>query len=105
MFKTPIGRLRLAGMIEAVSFLALLFIAMPMKYIGGDPSWVRACGMAHGLLFLIFCFVLLDLSSNGVLTRRQGAVAFVASLIPFGPFLIDRRLKALEAEAASIAAD
>lgn len=101
MFKTPIGRLRLAGMIEAVSFLALLFIAMPKKYLGGDPSWVRAFGMAHGLLFLIFCVVLMDLSSNGVLNRRQGAMAFVASLIPFGPFLIDRRLKAIEGEASA----
>lgn len=97
MLKTPIGRLRLAGMIEGLSFLALVFIAMPKKYVFGDPSWVRVCGSAHGVLFLIFCAVLIHLSFTDSLTRRQAAMAFVASLVPFGPFLIDRRLRAIEA--------
>jgi integral membrane protein len=105
MFQTPIGRLRLAGMLEGLSFLGLLFVAMPKKYLFGDPSWVRACGMAHGLLFLVFCAVLMDLSSNESLTRRQTAMAFVAALIPFGPFLIDRRLRAIDAEASSVGVD
>jgi integral membrane protein len=105
MFKTPIGRLRLAGMIEGLSFLALVFIAMPKKYLFDDPSWVRAVGMAHGLLFLVFCAVLLELFSSESLTRRQAVMAFVASLVPFGPFLIDRRLKAIEAQLPLAGAD
>jgi len=105
MFKTPIGRLRLAGMIEGLSFLALVFLAMPKKYLFGDPSWVRAVGMAHGLLFLVFCAVLLDLWSREIVSRRQAGMAFVAALLPFGPFLIDRRLKAIESEPPPAGAD
>ena len=105
MFKTPIGRLRLAGMIEGLSFLALVFIAMPKKYLFGDPSWVRAVGMAHGLLFLVFCAVLIDLLSRELLSRRQAGMAFAAALLPFGPFLIDRRLKAIESDPPRAGAD
>ena len=54
MLKTSVGRLRLSGMIEGLSFLVLTMAAMPMKYIYGDPSWVKVVGQAHGLLWIIF---------------------------------------------------
>jgi integral membrane protein len=96
MLSSPIGRLRLLGMVEGLSFLVLLFVAMPIKYIGGDPTWVRHVGMIHGLLFVAFCFTLFDAKSSERWTIRQALVPFVAALVPFGPFIIDRRLKSGE---------
>ena len=96
MLRTPIGRLRLTGMVEGLSFLILLFVAMPKKYIGGDPSWVSSVGMVHGVLFVVFCWMLLSVWSNEEWSLKQLALPFVASLIPFGPFLIDGRLKRLD---------
>ena len=96
MLSTPIGRLRLTGMIEGLSFIVLVFIAMPIKYIGGDPTWVRHVGMAHGLLYVAFCFTLYDAWSHEKWTFRQALVPFVAALLPFGPFIIDRRLRSGE---------
>ena len=93
MLQTPIGRLRLIGMIEGVSYILLLFIAMPLKYVWGDPSWGSHIGMAHGLLFVAFGFALLDAWQSQKWSIRQAMVPFIASLVPFGPFLIDRRLK------------
>ena len=93
MLTTPVGRLRLMGMTEGLSFLVLVFVAMPRKYIWGDPTWVSQVGMLHGLLFVAFCFTLYDAKSNEGWSLKQVLVPFVASLIPFGPFVIDRRLK------------
>ena len=93
MLKTPIGRLRLAGLIEGLSFLILLFIAMPKKYIYGDPSWVKAVGQAHGLLWILFCITLADAKSSKGWTFKPALIPFIASMLPFGPFVVDRKLK------------
>ncbi len=94
MLNTPIGRLRAIGMIEGVSFLILLFIAMPLKYIAKEPLAVRVVGMAHGILFLLFCLALLIVMLEHRWSMRKAAGPFLASLVPFGPFIIDKKLRA-----------
>jgi integral membrane protein len=54
---------------------------------------VSQVGLAHGLLFVVFCFALFDARNKEGWTIRQVLVPFVASLLPFGPFVIDGRLK------------
>ena len=93
MLTQPIGRLRLVGMLEGLSFLVLLFIAMPLKYIWNDPAWVPPVGQIHGFLFVLFGFTLYDAMKHQQWTIRQAMVPFLAALIPFGPFIVDRRLK------------
>jgi integral membrane protein len=93
MLKTPVGRLRFIAICEAVSFLVLLFIAMPMKYYGGIAEAVRWVGMLHGILFLLFCVALFLAAQSARWPLLKTAVVFVAALLPFGPFLIDRRLR------------
>ena len=98
MLHTPIGRLRLIGMTEGVSYLLLLFIAMPLKYVWGDPTWVRHIGMAHGVLFVGLCASILEVLLKEGWSIKRCLVPFVASLLPFGPFVIDGRLKAAQME-------
>ena len=93
MLKTSVGRLRLSGMIEGLSFLVLTMAAMPMTYIYGDPSWVKVVGQAHGLLWIVFVFTLIDAKSDKGWTIKQALVPFIASMLPFGPFLVDRKIK------------
>ncbi|MGH7930087.1 MAG: DUF3817 domain-containing protein [Candidatus Binatia bacterium] len=93
MLRTPVGRLRALGMVEAVSFLLLLSVAMPLKYFAGLPVAVKIAGWLHGLLFLAFCMVLLQTQQTQKWPMRWTAVVLVAALLPFGPFIIDRRLK------------
>jgi integral membrane protein len=52
-----IGRLRLTGILEGLSFIILLAIAMPLKYLGGKPQMVSIVGMAHGILFVLYIFL------------------------------------------------
>ena len=93
MLRTPVGRLRALGMVEAVSFLLLLSVAMPLKYFAGLPLAVKIAGWLHGLLFLAFFMVLLQTQQTQNWPLRWTAVVLIAALLPFGPFIIDRRLK------------
>jgi len=93
MLTTTVGRLRAAGMVEAVSFLLLLGVAMPLKYFAGMPLAVTIAGWIHGLLFLAFGMCLLVAHGERHWPMRWTATIFVAALLPFGPFVIDPRLK------------
>ena len=57
--KSPVPLLRRVAIIEGISFLVLLGIAMPLKYFANMPMPVKVVGWAHGVLFLIFCAALL----------------------------------------------
>jgi integral membrane protein len=59
MWKSSIGLLRGIGIIEGISYLVLLFIAMPLKYFADLPIFVQIFGMAHGILFVLFVLTLL----------------------------------------------
>jgi len=93
MLQTPIGRLRLIAILEGISFLILLGIAMPLKYVAGQPEAVKIVGWAHGILFMIFCVALAIAFRAARWPVRRAAIVFVAALVPFGPFVIDGRLK------------
>lgn len=93
MLTTAVGRLRAVGMVEAVSFLLLLGVAMPLKYFAGMPLAVKIAGWIHGLLFIAFAVCLLVAQGERRWPMRWAAMVFVAALLPFGPFVIDRRLK------------
>ena len=98
MLKSPIGRLRLIGMLEGASFILLLGVAMPLKYLAGKPEAVSVVGMAHGILFTLFCLALLQAMNAHDWSIRKALRPFLAALLPFGPFLIDRELRAEEAK-------
>lgn len=83
-------QLRLVGLLEGTSFLVLLFVAMPLKYAAGLPIAVQITG-GHGLLFLVFLLALARTASERRWPRRRVLDALVASILPFGTFVIDRR--------------
>ncbi|MCD8478608.1 MAG: DUF3817 domain-containing protein [Sulfurospirillum sp.] len=93
MVSTPIGRLRMISIIEGLSFLGLLGIAMPMKYLMGDPTLVRYFGMAHGLLFIFFIASLFESSQRYTWSMKFSLFCFACSLVPFAPFWLELKLK------------
>ncbi|MEO8770672.1 MAG: DUF3817 domain-containing protein [Ferruginibacter sp.] len=78
---------------EGISFLVLLCIAMPLKYFADMPMAVKIVGYMHGFLFI--GFVLLAWETKNKLNKGFGwfGLAFLASLLPFGTFVLDRELK------------
>ena len=93
--------LRRAGLLEACSFLILVGVAMPLKYLAGQPGAVKMFGWIHGLLFIVFCGALLRTIVVARWPFSRAALIFVAALLPFGPFVVDRRMKGYAAEFAA----
>lgn len=84
---------RYTAISEGISYLLLLFIAMPLKYGADHPEAVRVVGMLHGILFIVLGAALLYALVRSHISFRMCVLVFVASLIPFGAFWADRRLK------------
>jgi integral membrane protein len=93
ILKTTIGRLRAVGITEGISFIVLLGIAMPLKYYAGLPMAVKVVGWLHGLLFILYLAALLHVTIAQRWSIWKVLLAFIASLVPFGTFLLDARLK------------
>ncbi len=94
---SPIRRFRLTALAEGSSFLVLLCIAMPMKYLMGMPRVVTVVGAIHGILFLLYVAQLAKLRTTHQWDNKFSFYAALASLLPFGPFVFDKRLRDKEA--------
>ncbi len=90
--KTTIGRLRVVGFWEGVSFLLLLGVAMPLKYLAGQPLAVRFVGMAHGVLFLAYVWCAVQAAVEHRWNWKRTCLVLVASLLPAGPFVVDAKI-------------
>jgi integral membrane protein len=89
---TLLGGLRLTGFLEGTSFILLLGIAMPLKYLAGRPEAVSVVGMAHGVLFVAYVGLAVVVARKERWPLRIPAALLVASFLPFGPFVADARL-------------
>lgn len=90
---TPIRRLRAVSLAEGVSYLALLGIAMPLKYLADSPEAVQALGALHGLLTVLFLGAVVHVWIARRWPVVRVLVALVASVIPFGAFALEARLR------------
>jgi len=91
-FKTSLGRLRVIGWWEGVSFLLLLGVAMPLKYFADWPLAVRYVGMVHGILFLLYVAAAIQAALDHNWSWKRTALVLAASLLPGGPFVVDARI-------------
>ena len=82
---------RLTAFFEGISYILLLFIAVPIKYLLDDPTYVKFLGMPHGILFIGYIIF----SVLGKVRYRWTKIDFfiisIASLIPFGTFYVDKK--------------
>ena len=85
--------LRKAGIAEGISFLVLLCIAMPLKYIFHQPMAVKIFGWIHGILFVAFLFLAWEYKTDRNKSFKWLALAFLAAIIPTGTFFFDKKLK------------
>jgi integral membrane protein len=87
---------RMIAIAEGISFLILLLIAMPLKYLAGFPKAVLYAGWMHGVLFVSFCILLLIVKIKFTWSFKQALIAFGASLLPFGTFVLDAKILSKE---------
>lgn len=90
---TVLKNLTIAGYLEGTSFLLLLGIAMPLKYMLGIPEAVKYIGMAHGALFIVYILMLLIATSKIKMPLWAMPAGVLGSFLPLGPFIFDHLLK------------
>ncbi len=82
---------RIISFLEGLSYLLLLFVAVPIKYFGNDASYVKMLGMPHSLLFVIYIILAFLLKPEMKWNNKTFFTVLIASVIPFGTFYIDRK--------------
>jgi len=92
MNNSIIKKFGLINTTEGYSYLALLFIAMPLKYLLGFGIAVKIVGMIHGVLFVIFLVLGVMAWIEAKWSFTQTLIFFIASLIPFGTFFTKSKI-------------
>ena len=90
---TVLKNFRIIALTEGVSYIILLFVAMPLKYILHIPEPVKYFGWLHGVLFVIYGILLLQVFIVLKWSFLKTLVAFIVSFIPFGTFWLEGKLK------------
>lgn len=88
--KTPYKRFLNVGMAEGISFIALVCIAMPLKYFADMPEIVTIVGLIHGVLFVAFVTVLAYVTNFYGWRTKTAVISFLLSLVPFGTFWLKK---------------
>ena len=86
-----INTFRIIAFLEGLSYILLLFVAVPLKYLNNDPQYVKMLGMPHGLLFVGYIVLAVWLRPDFKWNTKDFIIVLVASLIPFGTFYVDRK--------------
>ena len=91
--KNEIRFLRWITLLEGVSLILLVCIAVPIKYLGDDPSLVKILGPIHGALFIAFCYSAWTIGNKlNWNWRNMMPKLLLASFIPFGTFYLDHKV-------------
>ena len=82
---------KIISFLEGVSYILLLFVAVPIKYIADNATFVKALGMPHGILFVMYILLALFIRSKMKWDFKTTFIVLIASLLPFGTFYINRK--------------
>jgi integral membrane protein len=84
---------RKVAVAEGISYILLLTVGMPLKYWLNIPLAVKYMGWAHGLLFILYAVCLIMAWQERKWAFGKALIIFLASLFPFAPFIVDKKLK------------
>ena len=85
------GFFRIIALLEGVSYLVLIFFAVPLKYIWHIEIYVQTIGMAHGLLFIAYIILALFFYQKRIWKKKDFAIILIGSILPFGTFYVDKK--------------
>ena len=91
MLNSTLARFRFIAFLEGISFILLVGIAVPMKHIYGIENATQVLGMIHGLLFMLYVYLLIPSRKEFQWSWKQTFMAFLASILPFGTIIADYR--------------
>ena len=85
----------LIAFFEGLSYILLLFVGVPLKYINGDVTLVKTLGMPHGFLFMAYIAFVIVLRFDHTWFKKHFILILLASIVPFGTFIVEHKLRKL----------
>lgn len=84
---------KIISYVEGISAILLFFVAVPLKYLAHNDAWVKAIGMPHGILFVIYCIAAVAIYFLGTFkwSVKTLLIALIAAIVPLGTFYVDRK--------------
>lgn len=82
---------KITSILEGISYILLLFVGVPFKYIGQNEMLVKSLGMPHGILFMVYIILALWLRSKMNWQSKTTLIVLIASILPFGTFYIHKK--------------
>ncbi len=79
------------GRLEGLSLIMLLFVAMPIKYVLGNPEWVKHLGRAHGGLFIAYVLLAAMIAEKQNWDSKKLRMSWLFSCLPFGTFIFEKK--------------
>ena len=92
LLSTPVGRLRIIGFLEGLSFILLVGVAMPLKYYGGYEHATQEVGMVHGVLFVMYVLLAIPAIIDRQWSIKVSFLVLAASFLPLGTFVAEYKL-------------
>ena len=86
---------RLIAFFEGLSYILLLFVGVPLKYLNDDVSLVKMLGRPHGFLFMAYIAFVIVLRFDHTWFKKHFILISLASIIPFGTFIVEYKLRKL----------
>lgn len=77
--------------LEGISYILLLFIGVPLKYLVENEVLVKSLGMPHGLLFIAYIILAFFIKPNFKWNKKEFSMILLASVIPFATFYVDKK--------------
>lgn len=81
---------RVVALLEGISYILLLFVATPIKYLADDPQYVKLLGMPHGIFFMAYVILAIMLAPELKWNNKTLFIVLIASVIPLGTFYVDK---------------
>lgn len=81
------------ALLEGISTVVLFFIAMPLKYFAGIENAVKYPGWVHGVLFVAYIGMLINVAIKYSWSFRRVFLYLLASIVPLMPFWIEKSLR------------
>ncbi|MEX6626625.1 DUF3817 domain-containing protein [Tenacibaculum pacificus] len=85
---------KIVSLLEGISYILLLFIAVPIKYLQGNAEYVKMLGMPHGVLFVAYIIIAIMLKFELNWSAKTFGIVSILSILPFGTFFVGKYLKA-----------
>lgn len=84
-------RFRVIANVVGVVLVVFLLVAVPLRYLGGEPRLSETISPVHGFLYMIYLGLTVDLARRVGWSVWHTLGVMLAGTVPFLSFVVERR--------------